>query len=95
MKITKKEVEYVAHLARLDCSEEEKDIFTSQLNDILGYMEILNAVETAGVEPMNHALALNNVLREDIMTESLGAERALDNAPDRDGEYFRVPRVID
>lgn len=95
MKITKKEVEYVAHLARLDCSEEEKDIFTSQLNDILGYMDILNTVETAGVEPMNHALSLENILREDEIRESLGAERALANAPDSDGEYFRVTRVID
>jgi len=95
VKITKKEVEYVAHLARLDCSEEEKDIFTSQLNDILGYMDILNTVETAGVEPMNHALSLENILREDEIRESLGAERALANAPDSDGEYFRVTRVID
>jgi len=95
MKITKTEVEYVAHLARLEFAEGEKAKFTSQLNDILLYMEKLNQVETAGVAPMTHAIAQTNAFREDIVRESLTHELALANAPDPRGEFFRVPKVIE
>lgn len=95
MKIERKEVEYVAHLARLEFNEDEKDRFTLQLNNILMYMDKLNQVDTAGVEPMSHAIALNNAFREDIVKESLGNEQSLANAPDPRGEFFRVPKVIE
>ncbi|MBN1380473.1 MAG: Asp-tRNA(Asn)/Glu-tRNA(Gln) amidotransferase subunit GatC [Deltaproteobacteria bacterium] len=95
MKITKKEVEYVAHLARLEFAEEEKEKFTSQLNDILMYMEMLNQIDTAGVEPMSHAIAQKNAFREDSIGESLDNEAALANAPDPRGDFFRVPKVIE
>ena len=95
MKISKEEVEYVAHLARLDFSEEEKERFTSQLNEILMYMDILGKVDTAGVEPMSHAITLTNALRDDVPGDSLGTEASLANAPDGAGECFRVPRVIE
>ena len=95
MKITKEEVEYVAHLARLDFSEEENAKFTSQLNDILMYMEKLNQVETSGVEPMSHAIALQNAFRDDVVKESLTHELSLANAPDARGPFFRVPKVIE
>ena len=95
MKITKEEVEYVAHLARLDFSEEENAKFTSQLNDILMYMEKLNQVETSGIEPMSHAITLQNAFRDDEVKESLTHELTLANAPEARGPFFRVPKVIE
>ncbi|MCX5844260.1 MAG: Asp-tRNA(Asn)/Glu-tRNA(Gln) amidotransferase subunit GatC [Deltaproteobacteria bacterium] len=95
MKITKDEVDYVAHLARLDFSEAEKAKFTSQLNDILMYMEKLSQVDTAGVEPMSHAISLQNAFRDDIVKDSLGNDLSLSNAPEARGPFFRVPKVIE
>lgn len=95
MKLSKADVEHVAHLARLNFTDEEKDTFTSQLNEILMYMDILNKVDTSGVEPMTHATSLNNALRDDVRKESLGTERALENAPEEAGDCFKVPRVIE
>ena len=95
MKITKNEVENVAHLARLDFSEEEKVKFTSQLNDILLYIEKLNQAETTGVEPMSHAIALQNAFRDDIVKDSLSHDLSLSNAPEARGPFFRVPKVIE
>lgn len=95
MKITKHEVEYVAHLARLQFDEEEKEKFTSQLNDILVYMDILNKVDTSGIEPATHAIDLTNAFRDDIVKESIGTEVTLTNAPDKFGDCFKVPRVIE
>ncbi len=93
--ITKNEVGYVAHLARLHISEEEKEKFTSQLNDILGYIDKLNRVDTSDVESTTHAIYLNNAFRDDVIKESLNSDLALANAPDEKGHFFRVPRVIE
>lgn len=95
LKITKDEVHYVAHLARLELTDQELHKFTSQLNDILLYMEKLNTVDTTGIEPMSHAISLSNAFREDIVQRSLANEISLKNAPDSKGEFFRVPKVID
>ncbi|MBE9547727.1 MAG: Asp-tRNA(Asn)/Glu-tRNA(Gln) amidotransferase subunit GatC [Proteobacteria bacterium] len=93
--ITKEEVGHVAHLARLHFSEEEQDKFTSQLNDILTYIDKLNQVDTAGIPPTTHAISLNNAFREDVVKESIGRDLALTNAPDEKGSCFRVPKVIE
>jgi len=95
VKITKDEVAYVAHLARLSFDETEIETFTSQLNDILLSMEKLGAVDTAGVPPMTHAMIRGNAFRDDAVQESLSTEAALANAPDRRGDFFRVPKVIE
>lgn len=95
MKITKEEVEYVAHLARLDFSEEEKVKFTAQLNDILMYMDKLNEVDTSGIGPMSHAIALQNAFRDDTVKDSLTQDISLSNAPEAKGPFFRVPKVIE
>lgn len=95
MKISKEEVSYVAHLARLEFSEEETEKFTSQLNDILLYMETLNRADTAGVEPMSHAAALSNAFRDDVVRESLSEELSLANAPDKQGGFLRVPKIVE
>jgi aspartyl-tRNA(Asn)/glutamyl-tRNA(Gln) amidotransferase subunit C len=95
LKIEKDEVTHVAHLARLEFSEAETETFTSQLNNILLYMEMLNRVDTTGVEPMTHAIAQKNAFREDIVKPSLSQEGTLANAPDARGDFFRVPKVIE
>ena len=93
--INKKEVEYVAHLARLRFSEEEKDKITTQLNEILMYIDKLNQVDTSGIEPTTHAINLNNAFRDDEVKQSLGRDLALSNAPDEGRNSFRVPKVIE
>jgi len=93
--ISRKEVEYVAHLARLRFSEEEKDKITAQLNDILMYIDKLNQVDTSGIEPTTHAINLNNAFRDDEVRQSLGRDLAMSNAPDEERNSFRVPKVIE
>ena len=95
MKLTTQEVEHVAHLARLDLSKDEGGTLTSQINDILLYMDILNGVDTEGVEPMTHAIAPGNVFRDDAEEPSIGVDMALANAPDGDMGFFGVPRIIE
>jgi aspartyl-tRNA(Asn)/glutamyl-tRNA(Gln) amidotransferase subunit C len=95
IKINKDEVAHVAHLARLTFGEAEQEKFTSQLNDILLYMETLNEVDTAGVEPMTHAIAQKNAFRADAVGGSLPAEVSLANAPAARRGCFEVPKVIE
>lgn len=94
-KISKDEVAYVSHLARLSFDEAEMGKFTSQLNDILLYMDKLNEADTAGVEPMTHAIAQKNAFRSDRVVESLRVEESLANAPEARGNCFQVPKVIE
>jgi aspartyl-tRNA(Asn)/glutamyl-tRNA(Gln) amidotransferase subunit C len=93
--ISKEEVERVATLARLEISEGEKDTFSKQLSSILTYIEELRSWDTTGIEPTATVLEQTNVLREDRVQPSLPVEQALMNAPDSDGEYFRVPRILE
>lgn len=95
MKITKEEVEHVARLARLELTEEEKERMRAQLDSILQYMEKLNELDTAAVEPTSHAIPMVNVMREDELRPCLPQEEALANAPDRQDVFFRVPRIIE
>jgi len=95
VKLSTSDVEYVAKLARLEVTEAEKEKFTAQLNDILLYIDQLNELDTQGVAPMTHAIAVTNAFREDKIEESLGTQKALANAPDARGEFFRVPKVIE
>lgn len=95
MKITTDEVEGVATLARLRLTSEEKSQLTRQLNDILQYMEKLNQLDTAQVEPFTHPLEETRALREDAVTNEPNPEALLANAPDRDGTFFKVPKIIE
>ncbi len=95
MKITKKEVEHVALLARLKLTEEEKEVLSKQLSDILTHVEKLNEVDTKAIEPTSHVIKMQNVMRDDIVTVSLPIEKVLANAPDRTDEFFRVPKIIE
>jgi aspartyl-tRNA(Asn)/glutamyl-tRNA(Gln) amidotransferase subunit C len=97
MAITKKDVEHVARLARLSLSEEEKDRYAAQLSSILGYIETLNELNTENVLPTTHAIPMANVWREDRMeTSTLGnPEEILSNAPEREGPFFKVKKIIE
>ena len=94
-KISLREVEHVARLARLELSSAEKERMRSQLDVILGYIEKLNQVDTTGVPPTTHVLSLVNVMREDEVRPSYPVEAMLANAPDPEGELFRVPRILE
>ncbi|MEW6213961.1 MAG: Asp-tRNA(Asn)/Glu-tRNA(Gln) amidotransferase subunit GatC [Nitrospirota bacterium] len=95
MKISKEEVEHIAILARLSLSEEEKELFGSQLSSILSYIEKLNELDTEGIEPTSHVLSLSNVMRDDILRLSIPKEDALMNAPDHTDKFYRVPKIIE
>ena len=93
--IDKAQVKKVAKLARLDLSETELENFTTQLSAILDYVAKMNELDTENVEPLAHCLPISNVFREDKIKESLGTEKALANAPERDNEFFKVPKILD
>lgn len=94
MIISKEQVEYVARLARLELTEEEKEKYTLQLNSILGYVKMLEKLDTSAVEPLAHVLPLRNVLRPDEVGECLSPDEVLDNAPERLGDFFKVPKIV-
>lgn len=94
MSVTLKDVEHVATLARLSFSREEKQRLVQELNEILAYMEQLNTLDTADVEPLSHVIELSNVFRDDVLKRSLPHEDALKNAPARTDKFFKVPKVI-
>lgn len=93
--IDESQVRHIAKLGRLKLGDDEVRLFAAQLGAILGYIEQLSNVDTTGVEPMTHPLPLRNVLREDEPAESLSSNSALRNAPQREGDFFRVPAVLD
>ncbi|MBX3178252.1 MAG: Asp-tRNA(Asn)/Glu-tRNA(Gln) amidotransferase subunit GatC [Candidatus Hydrogenedentes bacterium] len=93
--ITQADVAYVAGLAQLDLDAAAKARLVHEMNDILAYMEKLNELDTGGVEPMMHAMALTNVFREDEVKPSLEREIALRGAPVHDNEFFIVPKILD
>ncbi len=94
MKISKKEVEHVAHLARLNLTEEELEKMTGQLDNILSYVEKLDELDTSQVLPTSHVFAVNNAFRDDIEKESLSQAEAIKNGPQHDGSTFLVPKII-
>jgi aspartyl-tRNA(Asn)/glutamyl-tRNA(Gln) amidotransferase subunit C len=95
MKLNRKDVEHVALLSRLDLSENELDKFTGQLDAILEYIDVLNQVDTSAVEPMAHVLEIRNVMRADVVQPSLPREAALQNAPDAEDGFFKVPKIVE
>jgi len=95
MAIDKKDVLHVADLARLALTEKEIDIYTTQLQRILGYVEKLSELDTTGVEPTTYTVPLKTALRADKVTESLPREETLWNAPEEDRGCFKVPQIIE
>jgi aspartyl-tRNA(Asn)/glutamyl-tRNA(Gln) amidotransferase subunit C len=88
-------VNWVAHLARLELSPDELATMTRQLGAIVDYVSQLQQVDTAGVEPLTHALTVHNVFREDVPSPSLSPDEALANAPQRRGDFYAVPAVFE
>lgn len=96
MSVSKKDILYVAHLARLELNDNEAEHLKKDMNQILGYMETLNELDTSNVEPLEHVTEVTATsFRKDEAGEPLKHEDALKNAPDADSDYFRVPRVIE
>ena len=93
--ISRQDVEHVARLARLALSDAELERMREQLSGILAYIDKLRALDVEGVEPTAHAVPLVNVMRDDEVVPSLPQDEMLANAPDRVGEMFRVPRIIE
>ena len=92
--ITLEDVRHVAKLARLALSDDQLQRLTPQLESILGYVAKIRQADVSGVEPMAHALPLHNVFREDVVEPSLPLEKVLQNAPQTDGRFFKVPKII-
>jgi aspartyl-tRNA(Asn)/glutamyl-tRNA(Gln) amidotransferase subunit C len=107
MKVTEKDVQYVADLSNVELTEAESKRFLKDLNSILEYIDNLNELDTTNVEPMAQVAAryggegkpdgerYQYALREDVLRPCLPREAALRNAPDTDGVYFKVPKVIE
>lgn len=95
MKIDEKLVDYVANLARLELSSEERVQSAADLSRILEYMDSLNELDTEGVEPMSHAFEMTNVFRADVLLPSLPAEEILQNAPKQKDGCFLVPKSVE
>ena len=88
-------VRHIARLSRIEMTPEEIETFGRQLAAILVYFDKLQELDTQGVEPMAHAVALTNVLADDVPAASLSTQQALTNAPDHDESFFKVPKVIE
>ncbi|HYJ65144.1 MAG TPA: Asp-tRNA(Asn)/Glu-tRNA(Gln) amidotransferase subunit GatC [Parafilimonas sp.] len=94
MKITDEMVDHLAHLSRLDFSDEEKIELKQDLEKMIGFVEKLKEVDTTGVEPLMHITDAINILREDAVEKTITKQEALLNAPQTDGDFFIVPKVI-
>ena len=94
MSVTTKDVSYIAELARLRFTDEEMVTMTSEINNILHYVENLNKVDTEGVEPLSSIHDQINVLLEDVDLPSLASSTVLLNAPEKQDRFFKVPKVI-
>lgn len=93
-RLTRADVARLGALARIELADEELDLLAPQLQVILESVARVSELDTEGVEPTSHPLPLRNVFREDVVTESLGAERALAGAPAAEQDRFRVPRIL-
>ncbi|HML74962.1 MAG TPA: Asp-tRNA(Asn)/Glu-tRNA(Gln) amidotransferase subunit GatC [Anaerohalosphaeraceae bacterium] len=93
--INRQQVERVAHLSRLDLTDQELDLFSGQLSSIVEYIQKLNELDTKNVEPLAHSLPVHNVFRPDTPRASLPTEQALANAPDRVDDFYKVPQILD
>ena len=89
------EIEHVALLARLKLSDDEKKLFSKQVGSIIDYIDKLDKLSTSEIEPTAHVLPIKNVFREDKLKPSLPREKALQNAPGKNNNFFRVPKIIE
>jgi len=95
MAITKETVEYVSHLARIELKPQELEKISRQLQDILDFIDKLTKLNIENIQPTSHILPLSNVLREDVLKESLPPQKTLNNAPVKERSFFVVPKIIE
>jgi aspartyl-tRNA(Asn)/glutamyl-tRNA(Gln) amidotransferase subunit C len=95
MKITEQIVDHIAHLARLEFEGAEKDAIRSDMENIITFMERLNELDTENVQPLIFMSDEVNRLREDLAQVTITQKEALKNAPQKDSDYFRIPKVLD
>jgi aspartyl-tRNA(Asn)/glutamyl-tRNA(Gln) amidotransferase subunit C len=95
LKLTNKEVNHISRLSRLALTEEEAGLYAPQLSKIIDYVELLNSLDTSAIEPTSHVMPINNVMSEDQPRKSLDRKDVLRNAPDSDGKFYRVPKIIE
>jgi aspartyl-tRNA(Asn)/glutamyl-tRNA(Gln) amidotransferase subunit C len=88
-------IDKLANLARLEFNDSEKEAIKKDLSKILSYVEKLNEIDTNGVEPLIHISDEVNVLRDDVAEETISQQEALKNAPDKNSDYFKIPKVLD
>ncbi|HNX26800.1 MAG TPA: Asp-tRNA(Asn)/Glu-tRNA(Gln) amidotransferase subunit GatC [Phycisphaerae bacterium] len=92
--ITTDIVRHIGQLSRIELTDAEVETFAKQLGDVLKYFDKLNELDTDGVQPMAHAVELVNVLADDVVSPGLTVEQALANAPAREGNFYKVPKVL-
>ena len=95
MAISREQVERVAELARLGLGDDEIDQFQQQLSQILGHMQVLDTVETSAIPPTAQVIPVSSVMRDDVVRPSLPVEDVLLNAPRREGDFLKVPPVLE
>lgn len=93
--IQEEEIRHIAKLTRLQLDDHEVEVYTQQLDRILGFFGELSAIDTTGVPLTSHPVPVSNAFREDVVRPSLPIERVMANAPRREGDYFRVPRILE
>lgn len=93
-KISDETIEYVGILAKLELTGGEKEAAKADMEKMLDYIDILNELDTEGIEPMSHVFPVNNVFREDVVTNGNSKEKILENAPLRKDDSFEVPKTI-
>ena len=93
--ITDETIEYVSILAKLELSDEEREQAKKDMGRMLDYIDKLNELDTSGVEPMSHVFPVQNVFREDVVTNGDGSEDTLKNAPEEKNTMFVVPKTFD
>ncbi len=93
--ISDETIEYVGILAKLELSDEEKEQAKKDMGNMLDYIDMLNDLDTEGIEPMSHVFPVNNVFREDVVANGDGHEDTLANAPDRKDSAFKVPKTVE
>lgn len=93
-KVSMEEVEHIAWLAKIELSQDEKELFTKQLNTILEYFEVINEIDTEGVQPTTQVIEAMSALREDRVKPSLSIDKALSNTTHRERGFFKAPKII-
>jgi len=94
MKITKEEIDKLAHLSRLELSEGESQKMVEDMTKVLGFVEKINELDLVDIEPLTHVTQEVNILRKDELVQEITHEEALKNAPDANSDYFKVPKVM-